>query len=53
MSPPSLSKKGKAYQIHQSEEGAGACTSHKPQESSLRPSKKKNLSNLNSSPASQ
>lgn len=42
-SPPSLSQKGKAYPIRQSEAGAGACTSRKPQESSLRPSKKKIL----------
>lgn len=52
-SPPSLPQKGKAYPIRQSETGAGACTSRKPQESSLRPSKKKNFSNLNSSPTSR
>lgn len=52
-SPPSLSQKGKAYPIRQSEAGAGARISRKPQESSLRPSKKKIFSNLNSSPASR
>lgn len=44
-------RRGKAYPVRQSEAGAGARTS--PQESSLRPRRKKNLSNLNSGPASR
>ena len=50
--PSSLPRRGRDYPPHQSEVGADPCASRKPQESSLRPSRKKNPSNLNSSPAS-